>query len=148
MKIALISDTHGIVREDWLDYIRGCDCMIHTGDFDNERCYERFLNLGVPAYMVRGNCDTGEWASYLPEFMPAPFCGKMFYLVHNRAYLPADLTDADFVIFGHTHVFTHEELHGKVFINPGSTTVERGSGRTMAILTLDRDSYDLQRIVL
>ena len=102
MKIALVSDTHGVCRKELFDHIKKCDYLIHTGDFDNERTYNRFLNCGIPMYAVRGNCDHGEWASYLHEFVSVPINGKLFYLVHNKADLPFDLTDADFIIFGHT----------------------------------------------
>lgn len=148
MKIALISDTHGIFREDWLSYIKDCDCLIHTGDFNTERCYQRFQELGIPMYMVRGNCDMGEWASYLHEFVSVPIGGKLFYLVHNRADLPFDLTDADFIIFGHTHVYTHYERYGKVFINPGSAGENRGAGKSMAVLTLTESGYEVMPIHL
>ena len=114
MKIALVSDTHGVCRKELFDHIKNCDYLIHTGDFDNERTYNRFLNCGIPMYAVRGNCDHGEWASYLHEFVSVPINGKLFYLVHNKADLPFDLTDADFIIFGHTHVFTHYDRYGKV----------------------------------
>jgi len=96
MKIALVSDTHGVCRKELFDHIKNCDYLIHTGDFDNERTYNRFLNCGIPMYAVRGNCDHGEWASYLHEFVSVPINGKLFYLVHNKADLPFDLTDADF----------------------------------------------------
>ena len=136
MKIALVSDTHGVCRKELFDHIKNCDYLIHTGDFDNERTYNRFLNCGIPMYAVRGNCDHGEWASYLHEFVSVPINGKLFYLVHNKADLPFDLTDADFIIFGHTHVFTHYDRYGKVFINPGSAGADRGDGKGIAILEL------------
>lgn len=148
MKIALISDTHGIFREDWMDIIKDCDFLIHTGDFDTKRCYDKFMNTGVPSYMVRGNCDHGEWASFLPVFMPVVIGGKMFYLVHNRMDLPFDLTDADFVIFGHTHVPSHMERYGKIFINPGSAGSDRGAGKYMAVLELTSDGYNVEQIRL
>ena len=72
MKIALVSDTHGVCRKELFDHIKNCDYLIHTGDFDNERTYNRFLNCGIPMYAVRGNCDHGEWASYLHEFVSVP----------------------------------------------------------------------------
>ena len=50
MKIALVSDTHGICRDELFDHIKNCDYLIHTGDFDNERTYNRFLNCGIPMY--------------------------------------------------------------------------------------------------
>lgn len=45
MKIALVSDTHGVCRKELFDHIKNCDYLIHTGDFDNERTYNRFLKL-------------------------------------------------------------------------------------------------------
>ena len=144
MKIALVSDTHGVCRKELFDHIKNCDYLIHTGDFDNERTYNRFLNCGIPMYAVRGNCDHGEWASYLHEFVSVPIGGKLFYLVHNKADLPFDLTDADFVIFGHTHVFTHYDRYGKVFINPGSAGADRGDGKGFAILELTDNGYDVK----
>ena len=72
MKIALVSDTHGVCRKELFDHIKKCDYLILTGDFDNERTYNRFLNCGIPMYAVRGNCDHGEWASYLHEFVSVP----------------------------------------------------------------------------
>ena len=148
MKIALVSDTHGVCRKELFDHIKNCDYLIHTGDFDNERTYNRFLNCGIPMYAVRGNCDHGEWASYLHEFVSVPIGGKLFYLVHNKSDLPFDLTDADFIIFGHTHVFTHYDRYGKVFINPGSAGADRGDGKGIAILELTDDGYDVERILL
>jgi len=148
MKIALVSDTHGVCRKELFDHIKNCDYLIHTGDFDNERTYNRFLNCGIPMYAVRGNCDHGEWASYLHEFVSVPINGKLFYLVHNKADLPFDLTDADFIIFGHTHVFTHSDRYGKVFINPGSAGADRGDGKGIAILELTDNGYDVERILL
>ena len=148
MRIALVSDTHGVCQEELMEYVKGCDCLIHTGDFDSERIYRKFEECGVPMYAVRGNCDQGEWASYLHTFLSVPIGGKLFYLVHNRADLPFDLTDADFVVFGHTHVFTHYDRYGKIFLNPGSAGADRGDGKGMVILTLTEDGYALEHIRL
>ena len=67
---------------------------------------------------------------------------------NNKADLPFDLTDADFIIFGHTHVFTHSDRYGKVFINPGSAGADRGDGKGIAILELTDNGYDVERILL
>ena len=107
MKIALVSDTHGVCREELLTQIKKCDYLIHVGDFDREHVYNTLQELGVPMYAVRGNCDRGDWATYLHEFLAVPIGGKMFYLVHNQMDLPYDLTDADFIVYGHTHVCTY-----------------------------------------
>ena len=148
MKIALVSDTHGICREELLEQIKKCDYLIHVGDFERESCYQKLQETGIPMYAVRGNSDRGEWVAYLHAFLAVPIGGKMFYLVHNQMDLPLDLSDADFVIYGHTHVFAHYERHGKVYINPGTAGQDRGDGKSMAVLTLKEDGYKLERIYL
>lgn len=106
MKIGIISDTHGIFREEWHRHLDGCDYLIHAGDFCTQKNYDCFRNFGIPLYMVRGNNDRGDWAKNLPEFLQFRIGGKTFFLVHNQFDLPFDLTDADFLIFGHTHHYT------------------------------------------
>lgn len=148
MKIGIISDTHGIYRSDWTAYLKECDLLIHAGDVNTEKCYETIKGLGIPLYAVRGNCDHGNWAEKLPEFLSVPIEGKIFYIIHNRSDLPFDLTDADFVIFGHTHCYTYYERFGKVFLNPGSAGQPRGDSRSLAILELKEDDYEVKRIYL
>lgn len=148
MTIGIISDTHGIFREDWKSYFNQCDCLLHAGDVNTKRCYEQFQSLGIPVYLVRGNTDYGEWAEYLPEFMQVPLGGKLFYLVHNKADLPFDLTDADFIVYGHTHCFAHEERYGKIFLNPGSAGESRGDSKSMILLELKETGYEIKRIIL
>lgn len=148
MKIGIISDTHGIYRSDWTAHLKECDLLIHAGDVNTEKCYETIKSLGIPLYAVRGNCDHGNWAEKLPEFLSVPIEGKIFYIIHNRSDLPFDLTDADFVIFGHTHCYTYYERFGKVFLNPGSAGQPRGDSRSLAILELKEDGYEVNRIYL
>lgn len=148
MKIGILSDTHGVFREDWIPHLTGCDYLIHAGDIDTKTCYEKLKGLGIPLYVVRGNCDQGSWAQYIPEFLQVPIGGKIFFIVHNRSDLPFDLTDADFVLFGHTHCYTSYERFGKVFLNPGSAGQPRGDARSMAILELKEEGYEIQRIFL
>lgn len=148
MKIGILSDTHGVFREDWVSILTQCDYLIHAGDINTKTCYDRIKALGIPCYFVRGNSDHGEWARFLPEFLTVPIGGKIFYIIHNKSDLPFDLTDADFVIFGHTHCYTEYERFGKVFLNPGTAGQPRGDGRSMAILELKEDAYTIRRIPL
>lgn len=148
MKVGILSDTHGVFREEWTARLLECDYLIHAGDISTKACYEKFGKLGIPVYMVRGNCDVGSWARYLPEFLSVKIGGKIFFIVHNRADLPFDLTEADVVVFGHTHLFEHTERFGKIFLNPGSAGQPRGDLRSMAVLELRGDSCDIRRILL
>lgn len=149
MKIGIISDTHGIFRKYWLDDIGQCDCIIHAGDFDTASCYDRFKSLGKPLYPVRGNCDDGPWADFLPELLTERIGGKIFYIVHNKCDLPENLSEADFVICGHTHRYDCSERHGKIFINPGSASEPRDDIGSMAVLELAEDGdYNVRRVSL
>lgn len=148
MKIGILSDTHGVFREDWVPILTGCDYLIHAGDINTKLCYDKIKALGIPCYFVRGNCDQGSWAEFLPEFLTVPIGGKIFYIIHNKSDLPFDLTDADFVIFGHTHCYAEYERFGKVFINPGTAGQPRGDGRSMAILELKENGYNCRCLPL
>ncbi len=146
MKIALISDTHGVFRPEWKNTFRKCDMVIHAGDFTSERIYDSFNELGVPFYCVRGNCDYGkEFAEYLHDFIAVPAAGRLIYVAHCRYDIPGDITDADFIVTGHTHYHEHYDQFGKIFINPGSAGNDRGDGKHFALLTLNDDgSYAVE----
>ena len=67
MKIAVLSDTHGLLRPEVLEQIESCDALIHAGDIGSQRIIDEiFIHLKprVPVYFVRGNND-GAWASHL-----------------------------------------------------------------------------------
>ena len=148
MKIGIMSDTHGIFREDWHTYLDDCDLIIHAGDIHTRNCYDKLKGIGVPLYMVRGNNDIGEWARFLPEFLQVPIGGKIFFIVHNKSDLPFDLTDADFIIYGHTHQFATYERYGKVFLNPGSAGQGRGDVKSLVLMDLNETGYQLERVFL
>ena len=73
---------------------------------------------------------------------------KLSGILEKAGYELTEDEDADFVIYGHTHVFSHYERHGKVYINPGTAGQDRGDGKSMAVLTLKEDGYKLERIYL
>ena len=64
-KIAILSDTHGLLRPEVLDRIAGCDVIIHGGDINKPEIIDRLKEI-APVYVVRGNNDK-EWAENIPE---------------------------------------------------------------------------------
>lgn len=93
------------------------------------------LRQGDVGTLPPGNDERSDW-------------GKLFCLIHNRAFLPMDLDEIDYVIFGHTHFPKDEMIEGIRFINPGTAGNDRGAGTSMAILHLEGDSAELERIRL
>ena len=95
MKIGILSDTHGVLKDTFLEELRSCDYILHAGDIGSLKCYEALKELHVPLYIIKGNCDKGEWTRYLPETLAAPIDGKIFYLIHKRSDLSYPLPEAD-----------------------------------------------------
>ncbi len=60
MKIAIISDTHSLLRPEIEEILHGCDYILHAGDISSQEIYDRISKI-APSYFVRGNADK-EWA--------------------------------------------------------------------------------------
>ena len=58
MKIAVLSDTHGLLRPEVLRNISECSAVIHAGDINSQKVIDEMkeaLKPGAPFYIVRGN---------------------------------------------------------------------------------------------
>lgn len=117
-KIAVLSDTHGLLRPEVLDGIVGCDAIIHGGDINKPEIIDR-LNEIAPVYVVRGNNDK-EWAANISESLTFQIEGYIFFVIHNKKYVPTDLYDIDVVIYGHSHKYAEQMMDGVLCLNPGS----------------------------
>lgn len=146
MKIGILSDTHGLFPKEFMEVARTCDYLIHAGDIGTEQCYMTLKSLGVPLYMIRGNCDRGSWCTYLPETLSFHIDGLCFYVIHNLMNLSYLHEEPDIIIFGHTHKRTSYEKRGTIYLNPGSAGRGRGEMNSMAILTIKDKKTDFEFI--
>ena len=55
-RIAVLSDTHGLLRLEILEILRGCEAILHGGDINKQKILDE-LNRIAPVYVVRGNND-------------------------------------------------------------------------------------------
>ena len=62
--IAIISDTHGLLREQVMAELDAADCIIHAGDINTPYIAD-YVRQSGETYMVRGNNDM-DWARDLP----------------------------------------------------------------------------------
>lgn len=151
MKIAVISDTHGLFRQQVRKLIESCDAVIHAGDITSQKVLEEIRSSGgtqVPFYVVRGNNDRA-WAGNLPERLFFELDGTPFFLVHNKKDIPSDLGNTRIVIYGHSHKYAAEEKDGRLWLNPGSCGKSRfRQPVTMALLTLEHGKWLVERIDL
>ena len=64
MKIAVLSDTHGLLRPEVKKIISECDAVLHAGDINSQKIIDEMKAAAkpeTPFYIVRGNNDK-EWA--------------------------------------------------------------------------------------
>lgn len=102
--IGVISDTHGLLRPEALEALRGVDRIIHAGDVGNPAILPQ-LEAIAPVHVVRGNIDRGEWAEQLPSTEVVEAAGQLIYVLHDLQALDLDPKAARFrVVFsGHSH---------------------------------------------
>ena len=150
MYIGIISDTHGLLREEVKVRLQKVDLILHAGDVCSETLLESLQQL-APVYAVRGNCDRGEAASRLPARELIQIGGYQIYMLHDLSQLDIDPVAADVqvVIYGHTHVASSQQRGQVLFINPGSAGPRRFLlPVTMGFLTLDDETCAFEIIVL
>lgn len=126
MKIGVISDTHGLLRPQALDALRGVALIIHAGDIGDRSILEALGRL-APVHAIRGNNDTGCWARGLPDTRVVEAGGRKLYVLHDRKALrlqPAPLECAA-IIAGHSHKPLVEMRDGVLHLNPGSAGPRR-----------------------
>jgi hypothetical protein len=125
-KIGLIADTHGLLREEALQALRGSDLIIHAGDVGDGDILEALRKI-APVVAVRGNVDTAEWAKSLPETAVVEAGEMNIFVLHDANTLDLDPRAAGFeiVVSGHSHKFGQSERKGVTFLNPGSAGPRR-----------------------
>ena len=69
-KIAILSDTHGLLRPQVLDAVSSCYLIFHGGDINRPEILET-LETYAPLHVVRGNNDK-EWVRKFLRFLKFP----------------------------------------------------------------------------
>ena len=123
--IGVISDTHGLLREEALSALTGCDLILHAGDIGRPEVVDGLRRI-APVIAVRGNVDRAPWAREFPEFEAVEINGQYIYLLHNIDELDVDPEGQfDAVVFGHSHKPCNETRNGVLYFNPGSAGPRR-----------------------
>ncbi|EYD74897.1 phosphoesterase, putative [Rubellimicrobium mesophilum DSM 19309] len=136
LRIGVISDTHGLLRPEAVERLRGSDRILHAGDIGAPGIVEALAAL-APVTAIRGNVDRGEWAEGFPEIATVQLGGLSVHLVHALRDLAPEVR-ADVVISGHSHRAGVERRDGTLFLNPGSAGPRRFRlPVTLAILTVE-----------
>jgi putative phosphoesterase len=134
--IGVISDTHGLLRPEALDVLRGVDAIIHAGDIGGMEII-RALERIAPVTFVEGNNDEPCSGGLQPagtDIVRARLGGLRVLVTHILPHphaldrrVVASLGDqpADLVVFGHSHLPHDETIDGVRFFNPASAGPRR-----------------------
>lgn len=126
MTIGVISDTHGLLRPEAVELLRGSEHIIHAGDIGAPEII-RALEKVAPVTAIRGNVDTQTWARRFAETEIVDLGGVLIYVIHDVNALDLKPNAAGFaaVISGHSHQPKQEVKDGVLYFNPGSAGARR-----------------------
>ena len=126
IRVVLISDTHGLLRPEAKDYLRGADRIVHAGDICGAHVIEELSAL-APLTVVRGNNDRGAWAQSLAEMEWLQLEHVLIHVLHDLSQIDIDPVAAGVhaVVSGHTHKPLIERRDNVLWVNPGSAGPRR-----------------------
>lgn len=135
--IGVISDTHGLLRQEAVAALRGSDLILHAGDVGDPGIIDALARI-APVHAVFGNTDYGEVRARLPRAAVVDLTsadgqpgarpgGPLAYVHHGDRELDLDPAAAGIamVVSGHTHRPLVQRLGEVLFLNPGSAGPRR-----------------------
>lgn len=145
MIIGLISDTHGLLREEVISNLKDCDLILHAGDIGKIDVIEK-LNKIANTKAILGNVDKNINSNNILNEKIIEVMGKRVYLIHDISKISIDVKkeNIDIVVYGHSHKSNIYEKDKILYINPGSVGPKRFKlPTTMAKLVIqDKKIYD------
>jgi len=126
MIIGVISDTHGLLRPEAVELLRGSEHIVHAGDIGAPEIVGELEKI-APVTAIRGNVDTQVWARKFAETEVIELDGVFLYVIHDANALDLNPKAAGFavVISGHSHKPKQELKDGVLYFNPGSAGPRR-----------------------
>jgi putative phosphoesterase len=124
--VGVISDTHGLLRPEAVEALRGSVHILHAGDVGTPEILESLREI-APVTAVRGNVDHGAWASVLPQSEVIEVDGVSIYMLHilDELDLKPEAAGFNVVVYGHSHKPASESRGRVLYFNPGSAGPRR-----------------------
>ena len=148
--IGVISDTHGLMRPEAIDALRGVEMILHAGDIGGPHVIEALEEI-APVVAIRGNNDRDGWADAFKDVEKIEVGEVSIHIVHDLKELAVDPVAEGIrvVIAGHSHKPKIEEKDGVLYLNPGSAGRRRFKlPITVAHLRIDGKAVDAEIVSL
>ena len=126
LRVGLISDTHGLLRPQAIDFLQGSDLIVHGGDICDGAILTALAAI-APVIAVRGNNDRGDWAARLRESELFRIGDAFIYAIHDVAAIDIEPRAAgvQVIVSGHSHQPSIRRDCGVLYVNPGSAGPRR-----------------------
>ncbi len=158
MKIGIISDTHDNIKntEKAVRVFKdsGVEYVLHAGDIISTRTAMLFSELKAKFIAVYGNCDHDEALRAVIESFGGEihrkhaklnFDGREIYMTHipRRIDMLNKRSDADLIIYGHTHKRDIRWVDDTLIVNPGECSERYQGSKSVVIVELENMQYDV-----
>ena len=145
MRVGLISDTHGRLRNEVFELFEGVDRILHAGDIGPLDLLVE-LEAVAPVTAVYGNTDRSDVRDRVPAVATETLAGWRVVVVHGDRLgsptpegLRSAHAEADIIVYGHTHrpLVDRDDGGSALVVNPGSAGAARfGIPPSVGFLTL------------
>jgi len=145
-RVAVVSDTHGLLRGGVLDALQGVDLIVHAGDVGSLDVLQQLDSI-APVCAVRGNTDYGAGVASLPIFDCIEVGEVLIYVLHDLYLLDTSPRESNIniVVSGHTHQPASSSSDEVLYLNPGSIGPRRFDYPiSMAFLDVSGSDYSVQ----
>jgi putative phosphoesterase len=147
LRVGLVADTHGLLRDQVLEALAGVDHVVHAGDIGDPSVLQALARI-APVTAVWGNVDGPALRAALPELARVELGGVRVTVAHHvEAAVSTAAVDRGrrLVVFGHSHRPSVARRDGMLLVNPGSAGRRRFRlPVTVALATVERRRLDAE----
>ena len=129
MKIGIISDTHGFIPPQMVEFFADCNEVWHVGDMISTEILDHLSEI-TKIRAVYGNCDGWDVRGIYNEIEVFDCEEHTVFLKHiigNPKHYDPDVlplikkANPTIVVAGHSHILQimHDDKNGWLFMNPG-----------------------------
>jgi putative phosphoesterase len=151
--VGLVSDTHGLIRPEIFDALKGVELILHAGDVGGRSVIDELAAI-APVRAVFGNTDVPGDPS-LEARLYLDIQGLSIHVSHGHEVgspTPEKLLarySADVLVFGHTHKPLVERTGGRLVVNPGAAGPRRFNLRpSVARMTVEEGRAEIEIVWL